>query len=176
MFLIIGLGNQGKEFKKTRHNIGFIVLDQIFPDVDFKSQDKFKAEIAETEIDGKKVLLAKPTTMMNNSGRAVKLLIDFYKLDPEKDLLVIQDEIEDELEKIELVTGKSAKGHNGIRSIINEIGTDQFKRLKVGVGKGLQLGQEVSDYVLEKFLDEELEIIQNIGSKAREVIEETVRI
>ncbi|MFC1686523.1 aminoacyl-tRNA hydrolase [Patescibacteria group bacterium] len=174
MFLIIGLGNKGKEFEKTRHNVGFIVLDQLFPEADFKPQAKFKAQTAEINLNDQKVLLVKPETMMNESGETVKALIDFYKLNPEKDLLVIHDEVESDLGEIELIEGKSAKGHNGIRSIINKLGTEQFKRLKVGVGKALQKEQELGEYVLEKFLDKDLEVIQNIGTEAREVIEEIV--
>jgi len=174
MFLIVGLGNLGKKFQKTRHNVGFLVLDQLFPEANFRSQARFKAQVAEVDLSGKKVLLVKPETMMNESGEAVKALIDFYKLDSAKDLLVIHDEVESDLGEVELIEEKSAKGHNGIRSIIEKLGTDEFKRLKIGIGKVLQKEQELSEYVLEKFLDEELEVIQNLGSEAREVIEEIV--
>lgn len=175
MFLIISLGNIGKEFEKTRHNVGFIVLDELFPEVSFRNQDKFKAEIAETEINGQKVILAKPTTLMNGSGQAVKLLVDFYKLDPAKDLLVIQDEIEMNLGEVELIEGGSAKGHNGIRSLIQELGTDQFKRIKVGIGKNLKSEQQVSDYVLEKFSDEELDLVKNKTLEVKKIIEELIQ-
>ncbi len=185
MFLIVGLGNIGSEFEKTRHNVGFILLDKLFPGADFRNQDKFptrgrsafggKAEIAETELNGQKVILVKPTTLMNDSGKAVKALVDFYKLDPAKDLLVIQDEIEMDLGEVELVEGCSAKGHNGIRSIIQELGTDQFKRIKIGVGKNLKPEQEVSDYVLENFSDGEFSKIINAADVVRKMISENIK-
>lgn len=177
MFLIVGLGNIGKEFEKTRHNVGFILLDQLFPEANFLNQDKFKAAVAEVEINSQKVILAEPTTLMNDSGSAVKALIDFYKLDPVKDLLVIQDEIEMDLGEVELVEGGSAKGHNGIRSIIQELGTDQFARIKFGIGKNLKPGQDVSDYVLERFSDEELlQITKSTGADVvRVLLEEKIK-
>ncbi len=171
MFLIVGLGNIGKDFEKTRHNVGFIALDEITNElsrpVSFSLEKKFDAEIAEGEWLYKKVILMKPTTMMNDSGKAVKKIVDFYKLDVKDDLWVIQDEIEMDLGKIEYIgsydKNRGAKGHNGIRSIINELGTDEFNRAKIGIGKNLKFEQLVSDYVLERFSNEDLAKIKEAG-------------
>jgi len=131
MKLIIGLGNYGPEYEKTRHNYGFMVVDKIakehgFPD--FKLSKEHSALISTKN----NVILAKPQTYMNNSGKTVKSLASYYKIEP-KDILVIHDDAETDLGEIKSVESRSASGHNGVRSIISELGTNEFKRLKLGI-------------------------------------------
>lgn len=135
MKLIIGLGNPGKQYEKTRHNAGFMAVDFLMDKIDlgsFKRQSKFKAEIAEGIIGGKKIIIAKPQTYMNNSGEAVQLLQSFYKIDPE-DIIVVYDELDLPLGKIRVRDEGSSAGHNGIKSIIEKLGTDKFMRIRIGI-------------------------------------------
>ena len=131
MKLIIGLGNYGPEYEKTRHNYGFMAVDEIQRKYNFPD---FKLEKEHNALISKKgdVLLIKPQTYMNNSGKAVKSIASYYKVEP-KDIIVIHDDAETALGEIKEVEGRSAAGHNGVRSIINELGTNEFKRLKLGI-------------------------------------------
>ena len=128
MKLIVGLGNPGKEYENTRHNIGFWALDNYLDNVSFK-HDK----LADVYKDNS-VIYIKPNTFMNLSGEAVNYYMNYYKID-KKDLLVIQDDLDLPLGKIRVKNNSSAGGHNGIKSIINEIGSNEFLRLKVGISK-----------------------------------------
>ena len=131
MKLIVGLGNIGKEYDETRHNAGFMTIDRFAEKhaLEFNKQ-KFDAMIADGIINGKKVILAKPTTYMNESGRSVRQIVDFYKLDPE-DVLVVHDDMDLATGRLRLRQKGSAGGHNGIKSIIAHLGTEKFKRLRI---------------------------------------------
>lgn len=135
MYAVVGLGNPDKEYEKTRHNIGFDVIDELASQmgVEVKTR-RHKALCAVGTIGSQKVVLVKPQTYMNLSGESVRAVMDFYKLDPEEDIIVISDDIALATGKIRIRVQGSAGGHNGLKSIISHIGTQKFKRVRVGVG------------------------------------------
>ena len=155
MYIIAGLGNPGKQYAQTRHNVGFdtidILADKYNISVDTK---KHKALCGKGMIEGQKVVLAKPQTFMNLSGESVRELVDFYKIDPEEELIVIYDDISLEPGQLRIRPKGSAGGHNGIKNIIAHLGTQVFKRVKGGVGEKPK-GYDLADYVLGHFTKEE---------------------
>lgn len=176
MFLIVGLGNPGKEYEDTRHNIGFKVVDNIAKEYNIEiNRQKFKGTYGEGFIDGEKVMLLKPTTYMNLSGESVREVVDFYNLDND-DVLVIYDDISLEVGTLRIREKGSAGGHNGIKSIIAHLGSDIFPRIKVGVG---QPDVNLIKYVLGKFTKEEVTIlsesIQASTKATREIIKNDVK-
>lgn len=153
MFLIVGLGNPGKEYENTRHNIGFKVIDNIAKEYNIDiNRQKFKGIYGEGFINGKKVMLLKPSTYMNLSGESVREVIDFYNID-NNEILVIYDDISLEVGRLRIREKGSAGGHNGIKSIIAHLGSDVFSRIKVGVG---QPNTDLVKFVLGKFSKEEM--------------------
>lgn len=155
MYIIVGLGNPGREYAGTRHNIGVNVLTRISDDYNITlDTKKHKALCGKGYIAGQKVLLAFPQTYMNLSGESVRELVDYYKIDPESELLVIYDDISMDVGRIRMRAKGSAGGHNGIKNIIAQLGTDVFPRIKVGVG-GKPAGWDLADYVLGRFSDED---------------------
>ena len=169
MKLIVGLGNPGKEYDKTRHNIGFMVLDDYLGNV--KWSNKFNALYYESFIGTEKVIFLKPLTYMNNSGNAVGEFVRYYNFDM-KDILIIQDDLDEEIGLYKLKVNSSSGGHNGIKSIISSLGTQSFPRLKVGIGSVKK--DEVIDYVLGKFSHSELKIITNNYKVFNEIIDSFV--
>jgi peptidyl-tRNA hydrolase len=156
MFLIVGLGNPGKEYEDTRHNIGFKVVDNIAKEYNIEiNRQKFKGIYGEGFIDGKKVMLLKPTTYMNLSGESVREAVDFYNLENEE-VLVIYDDISLETGSLRIREKGSAGGHNGIKSIIAHLGSDVFPRIKVGVG---QPTGDLVKHVLGRFSKEEVDVL-----------------
>ena len=149
--LIVGLGNPGEKYIETKHNVGFMLVDKICKDLDLKfTADKiFQADIASTFLNGEKVYFVKPTTFMNASGLAVRAFLAYYNLTVE-DLIVIYDDLDMEVGKIRFRQKGSAGGHNGIKSIIKEIGTQEFDRIKIGIGRPKDK-MTVVNYVLGKF-------------------------
>lgn len=151
MYVIAGLGNPGKKYAKTRHNAGFdtldIIADRYRIDV---STEKFKALVGTGVIDGQKVILVKPQTFMNLSGDSLRLVCDFYKIEVEEELIVIYDDISLNPGQLRIRKKGSAGGHNGMKSIISQLGTQVFKRVKVGVGEKPE-GYDLADYVLGHF-------------------------
>ena len=157
MFLIVGLGNPGKEYDGTRHNIGFAAVDYIADKYNIElNRIKFKGVFGEGFIDGKKVILLKPTTYMNLSGESIREVINFYKISNEV-VIVIYDDISLEVGRLRIREKGSHGGHNGIKSIIANLGTDVFPRVKIGVGA--PKGNLVS-HVLGKFNEDEIEILR----------------
>ena len=156
MKLVVGLGNPGKEYDKTRHNIGFMVLDDYLGNV--KWSTKFNALYYECAINQDNVLCVKPLTCMNNSGNAVGEFVRYFNIDI-KDILVIQDDLDLNVGDYKLKCHSSSGGHNGIKSIINSLGNQDFPRLKVGIGSVKK--DQVIDYVLGKFSKIELETLNN---------------
>mgnify|MGYP004457769789 CR=1 FL=1 len=151
MFVIVGLGNPDKKYEATRHNIGFDVIDAIADKYNINVKDKkHKALVGSGVIEGMKVLLVKPLTYMNLSGESVAEVMNFYKLDPEEDMLVIFDDISLAPGNIRIRKKGSAGGHNGIKNIIAMTGTQNFMRIKVGVGEK-PAGWDLADYVLGRF-------------------------
>ena len=157
MFLIVGLGNPGKEYDGTRHNIGFAAVDYIADKYNIElNRIKFKGVFGEGFINGKKVILLKPTTYMNLSGESIREVINFYKISNEE-VIVIYDDISLEVGRLRIRENGSHGGHNGIKSIIANLGTDVFPRVKIGVGA--PKGNLVS-HVLGKFSEDEIEILR----------------
>ena len=151
MFVIVGLGNPDKKYEATRHNIGFDVIDAIADKYNINVKDKkHKALVGSGVIEGMKVLLVKPLTYMNLSGESVAEVMNFYKLDPEEDMLVIFDDISLAPGNIRIRKNGSAGGHNGIKNIIAMTGTQNFMRIKVGVGEK-PAGWDLADHVLGRF-------------------------
>lgn len=134
--MIVGLGNPGSKYNDTKHNIGFMAVDRIVKnlDVNFTEDKNFKAEIGSDFINGEKIYFIKPTTFMNNSGIAVKALLTYYNISI-KDMIIIYDDLDMEVGKIRFRQKGSAGGHNGIKSIIAHLGTQEFDRIKVGIGR-----------------------------------------
>lgn len=149
--MIVGLGNPGSKYNDTKHNIGFMAVDRIVKDLDvnFTEDKNFKAEIGSDFINGEKIYFIKPTTFMNNSGIAVKALLTYYNISI-KDMIIIYDDLDMEVGKIRFRQKGSAGGHNGIKSIIAHLGTQEFDRIKVGIGRP-NGRMTVINYVLGKF-------------------------
>jgi PTH1 family peptidyl-tRNA hydrolase len=155
MFLIVGLGNPDRRYEKTRHNIGFDTVDALAERYHISLKErKHRALCGTGMIEGTKVLLAKPQTYMNLSGDSVAEILNFYKLDPEEEMLVIFDDVSLAPGNIRVRKKGSAGGHNGIKSIIARAGTQNFMRIKVGVGEKPP-GWDLADYVLSRFPDED---------------------
>ena len=165
MKVVIGLGNPGKKYEKTRHNIGFIAVDSLRKKLNVSDErEKFQALVSEKNIDGEKVIFFKPQTFMNLSGNSVIEIINFYKLDPKKDIIVIYDDMDLSFGDIRIREKGSSGGHNGIKSIISHIG-EEFIRIKCGIGAK---EKDAVEHVLGEFnqteqkdLDEILEKINN---------------
>lgn len=154
MKLIVGLGNPGKEYTNTRHNIGFMAIDNYLSEV--KYSKKFNAEYYEKNINGEKYIFVKPLSFMNLSGKVVYDFMNFYKLNT-KDLLVIQDDMDLDFSKIRIKINSSSGGHNGIKDIIKYLNTNEFARIKVGIAHNRNM--DTKDYVLSKFSTKELETL-----------------
>ena len=158
MKLIVGLGNPGKEYVKTRHNIGFMVIDGLLNKMNIElDQNKFNSLFVKTKINTTDAIIAKPLTFMNLSGEAVSQLANFFRIDPE-DVLVIHDDFDLPLGKLRLRNQGSGGSHNGMKNIILHLGTNKLCRIRVGIGKDRLIEQK--DYVLGKFKKDELETLQ----------------
>lgn len=174
MKLIVGLGNPGKEYEATRHNIGFIIIDEIAKQYGVGKYDsKFKGLYTKINIAGENVILLKPQTFMNLSGECVREVIDFYKIDIE-DILVVYDDLDLDVGKIRFKAKSSSGGHNGIKSIQQHLNTENFKRLKFGISRDSNI--PVVKYVVGKFRNEELEIIKPQISVARDACIDFVKL
>ena len=169
MFVVIGLGNPGKQYVGTRHNVGFDGVDYLaYRNNISMNKVKHKAIIGEGSIHGQKTMLVKPQTYMNLSGRSILEIVTFYKLEPER-LVVIYDDIDIEVGKLRLRPHCSAGTHNGMRSIIYEIQSDHFPRIRIGIGKPIY--GELSDYVTSKFSKEDREFVDISIKSAAEAAE-----
>jgi len=158
LFFIVGLGNPGKEYENTRHNIGFEVVDFISNQLNINLLKlKFKALIGDLEIEGKKIVLVKPQTFMNLSGESIKLLAEWYKISL-KNIIIIYDDIDLEIGKIKIKPKGSSGTHNGMKSIIYNLECDEFPRIRIGIGKPLKKW-DLAHYVLAKFHETEKNII-----------------
>lgn len=154
--IVVGLGNIGKEYDKTRHNAGFIAVDALAERHGVKiDRVKFNSTVAEADIAGRRVLLMKPSTYMNNSGMAIAEAASFYKIPPEN-VIVLHDEISFDVGVIRIRRKGSAGGHNGLKSIIAHLGSDAFPRVKIGVGKKPSPEYDLVDFVLGKFSEADL--------------------
>ena len=159
MFIITGLGNPDKQYEGTRHNVGFDVIDRLADKYNISvDTKKHRAYIGKGIIEGQKVILAKPQTYMNLSGESVRSLVDYYKIDPEQELLVIYDDIDLGVGSLRIREKGSAGGHNGIKNIIAHLGTQVFPRIRVGVGEKPKR-YDLADYVLGHFSKAERELM-----------------
>ena len=166
--LVVGLGNPGREYEGTRHNVGFDVLAGVAEKLggSFRSKSRFSAEVAEVVGDTGKIVLAKPQTYMNRSGAAVNALANWLKIAP-TELLVIADDADLPLGQIRLRASGGSGGHNGLRSIIEALGgTEEFARLRVGIGRSGRPGQDISDHVLSHFSAAERQVAEQAVEKA----------
>ncbi len=169
MKIIIGLGNPAREYEGTRHNVGFSVIYNISDAYNIKVDTrKHRALIGKGIIEGEKVILAMPMTYMNLSGESVRELVSYYKCSAE-DIIVIYDDISLDVGKLRIRTKGSAGGHNGIKNIIAQLGTDVFTRIKVGVGEKPPK-MDLTDYVLGHFSKEEQPVIRESADRARQAV------
>ena len=153
MFVIVGLGNPGKKYENTRHNAGFLAIDALASKYGISiTEKKHKALCGSGYMEGVKVVLVKPQTYMNLSGESVREVLDFYKLDPEEDMIVMYDDISLAPGNIRIRKKGSAGGHNGIKNIIQHLGNQEFNRIRVGIGKDARI--PTVDYVLGKIRKE----------------------
>ena len=169
MKLIVGLGNPGIEYRNTRHNLGFMVINKYVSNHNLgKFQEKFHGQYIKTVINGENVLFVKPLSYMNLSGTVVRKYCDYFKIKID-DILIMHDDMDLDCGKIKLKKGGSSGGHNGIKNIIEELKTTDFKRFKIGIGKDKNI--DVVDYVLGKLRDDELEKINKVLSISDDIID-----
>lgn len=162
--LLVGLGNPGQKYTKTRHNAGFLLLDELAKSegVVFSRQSRFYGDLTEMNADARAMYLLKPSTFMNRSGQAVVSLMKYYKIKPEE-ILVVHDELDFEVGTLKLKSGGGHGGHNGLRDIIASMGVRDFKRLRIGIGRPGS-GRVVADYVLSDFSKADLVQVEGLFS------------
>jgi PTH1 family peptidyl-tRNA hydrolase len=167
VFLIVGLGNPGAEYAKTRHNAGFLLAEKLAASwrADWKNERKFNARMARVERNGRRVLLCQPQTFMNTSGEAVGALVKFYQLRPRSELLVVVDDADLPLGEIRMRPGGSSGGHHGLESIEQHLGSREFARQRLGIGR--QDGARgITDYVLSRFESAEVKLMKKVLDRA----------
>jgi peptidyl-tRNA hydrolase, PTH1 family len=181
MKLIVGLGNPGEKYEHTRHNLGFMIVDQFvkkhMANGVWHMETKFNAEIIKDSLFGKDLILARPQTFMNNSGISVAAIANFFKIDP-SDIIVIYDDVDLKFGQIKLRLGGSAAGHHGVESIIEKIGTDQFLRLRGGIGNDKTTNAEdfrsstpTDEYVIAPFDSGQTNDVKHMIKKAIDALE-----
>ncbi len=167
--LIAGLGNPGRQYEGTRHNVGFAVIDELVDTLHFGGPERFgKAYIGKGRIGAQKVILMKPLTYMNLSGEAIRQVADYYRIEPKTGLLVINDDIDLPTGRLRLRMKGSAGSHNGLKNIVKMLGTSDFARIRVGVGSKPDPDYDLADYVLGHFSKEEKEIMDIAVKQAAE--------
>lgn len=170
MFLIAGLGNPGRGYAKTRHNVGFDVIDKLAEQENIRIlEKKHKAVIGKGVIEGCKVILAKPQTYMNLSGESIRELADYYKIDVKNELIVISDDISLPPGQIRIRKKGSAGGHNGLKNIIALLGHEEFQRIRLGVGEKPE-GYDLADYVLGHFEAKERKLVDEAVAEAADAV------
>ena len=171
--LVVGLGNPGREYASTRHNVGFMVADELARRHDGSWRSKFSGEVADVRVDGARLALLKPQTFMNESGRSVAAAAKFYKVDPEG-LVAVHDEVDLDLGRMQARLGGGLAGHNGLRSVASALQTPEFLRLRIGVGRPERGDpRPVADWVLSPF-DPEVDVGALVG-RAADAVETLVR-
>lgn len=194
MKLIVGLGNPGEKYEKTRHNLGFLALEEFLKDFEpvsktvWEKNTKFKADIAQIEWQRRsagsgqaimeKVILVKPNTYMNNSGMAVGIISKFYKIDS-SDIFIVHDELDLPIGSMKIRLGGSSAGHNGVESVMESLGTDKFWRLRLGIGEekviekmAKHIVKNVEDFVLSNFSGKERSKVKNVIKNASSALQE----
>lgn len=173
-YLVVGLGNPGLEYAKTRHNAGFMAIDKLAEDIGASfNKNKHSALFGEGNINGKRVLLAKPQTYMNNSGEAVGALSSFYKI-PVENIIIMFDDISLDVGVIRIRRKGSAGGHNGIKDIIEVLGTEEISRIKIGVGERIDKSSDLKNHVLGKISKGDLENFDEATKKAVSAVKEII--
>ncbi len=171
MWLIIGLGNPGQQYFFSRHNIGFMVIDLFLKKANFTTnKGKNYSIIYKTQLNNNKIILAKPQTFMNNSGLAVKYLLDYYQIALDK-VLVIHDDLDQDFGYLKIQKNRGAGGHNGVTSINQQLATQNYCRLKLGIGRPTNNYLPIADYVLQNFSKEQLAFLADYLNQAVEIIE-----
>jgi PTH1 family peptidyl-tRNA hydrolase len=167
--LIVGLGNPGREYAETRHNIGFLLLEHLAASwrASWKMENKFQARLARVERDGRKVILCQPQSFMNSSGEAVAALTQFYQVPLER-VLVAVDDADLPLGQLRLRPSGSSGGHHGLESIEQQLGTRDYPRMRLGIGRRAEDGRQITGYVLGRFLAEERKTVNDILARAAE--------
>ena len=174
MKLIVGLGNPGKEYESTRHNMGFIFIDNFASSKGVKiDKKKFNGLYQEITINGEKVILMKPLSYMNLSGEIVEKYVNFFKIDI-NDILIINDDLDMDFGRIRLRPSGSSGGHNGLKNIALHLHTENFKRLKIGISNNKLI--ETKDYVLGKFSKEEKETIDNLKDTVNDLLNDYLEL
>ena len=175
MYLVVGLGNPGKQYEMTRHNIGFHTIDYIADDLGVNVKKlKYKALYGECEISGEKVYLIKPQTYMNLSGESVVEFANFFKVSVEN-IIVISDDVSLETGRIRVRPKGSAGGHNGLKSIIYQLNSDEFPRVRMGVGAPNHEDYDLADFVLGKFQKDEIPVMEEAIIKASKAVREIIK-
>ncbi len=190
MILIVGLGNPGKKYEKTWHNLGFTALNNLQSKIEsflnWRKENKFMSEISEGKIADEKIILAKPLTYMNNSGRTVKSLTKYYNALSDisseahyklktSNLFVVHDDIDLSFGKIKIVKGREAAGHKGVESIIENLGTKDFVRFRIGIQPQKGKPKNVEKFVLQKFNKEEEKIVKEVIEKTVQAVEIVIK-
>ena len=173
MKLIVGLGNPGIEYKNTRHNIGFYYLDLLANKYNLTFKEKYNGMYTKTIINSEDVILLKPLTYMNLSGECVIKFVNYYKIKNE-DILIIHDDLDIDIGRIKLKENGSSGGHNGIKSIIDNLNTEKFKRLKIGISKNNLY--DTKDYVLGKFTKDELDKIKELEPTILNILDDYFKL
>lgn len=174
MWVIVGLGNPGPAYDQTRHNVGFMVVERLARRWDLAfSGRRFESRVADGRVGDERVVLLQPHTFMNESGRAVRAALDWFKLSPER-LIVVYDDLDLPLGKVRLRAKGSSGGHNGVKSVLAHVGTESFGRVKIGIGRPPE-GQDVVGYVLSRFSPEERPVVEGSCDRAADLIEIAVR-
>jgi peptidyl-tRNA hydrolase, PTH1 family len=171
--LVVGLGNPGRQYEQTRHNVGWMVADELARRLDGSWKSKFSGKLAEVRLDGHRLALLKPETFMNDSGRSVAAAARFFKVEPEG-LLVVHDDVDLEPGRLQARAGGGLAGHNGLRSLAQSLGSQEFLRLRIGVGRpGRGDRRPVADYVLSPFAPED--DADELVSRSADAVETLVR-
>ena len=170
--LIVGLGNPGKEYVESRHNIGFKIVNALAKKLGVTQKKRKNYYLGKTILEGKDVLLARPLTFMNSSGIAVNKLVQYYKIDTQNNLIIVYDDADLPLGTIRIRSKGSSGGHKGVQSIIQELGTEDFPRLRIGIGKK---EGNLRDHVLSKFGEEEKSIVEKVINTSLEAIIEIIK-
>ncbi len=170
-FIIVGLGNPGRKYDGTRHNVGFDVIDELVDRFHIGGPEKFgKSMIGKGRIGDRKVILVKPMTYMNLSGEAVQEIVHYFKADPEQDLVIISDDIDLQVGQLRIRKKGSAGGHNGLKNIVQHLGSGNFARIRVGVGGKPDPDYALMDYVLGHFSGEDKKVMEEAVSKAADAV------
>ena len=174
MKLIVGLGNIGREYENTRHNIGFNALDHVLEKYNIDTdKNKFDGYYTKTTISGEQVILLKPAKYMNLSGEVVRKYVDFFKIEID-DILIISDDLDQEVGNFKLKQKGSSGGHNGLKDIERHLGTDKYKRLKIGISNNKYM--DTKDYVLGKIPKEDRDVLEKIYELVPSIVEDFIKL